>query len=174
MADFEQTFPLLLNELLQLEFDYADGEGIDFEPNEEFQPAAENQDWIRSWTGNEELTGAEYRIFGQDGTGGLAGFWLIRPDAELLEQPIVFFGSEGEVGIVAYDFADFLWLLAAGIGPMEAVDEYFDGEEKPNADFTEFASKYAADAKKSATAVQARAKEAYPTFADDFMALCRH
>ena len=96
MREFEVTFPTLLMQLHQLEFDYDDGEGIDFEPYHEFQPAKDTADWIKAWTGNHELTAAEYRIFGQDGSGGYAAFWLVRDGKPILEQPIVFFGSEGE------------------------------------------------------------------------------
>ncbi len=72
---FDQTLPPLLAELHTIELDHADGDGIDFEPYQEFQSADDNAAWIRAWTGNPELTGAEYRVFGQDGTGGYAAFW---------------------------------------------------------------------------------------------------
>jgi hypothetical protein len=78
MREFEVTFPTLLMQLHQLEFDYDDGEGIDFEAYHEFQAAKDTADWIKAWTGNHELTAAEYRIFGQDGSGGYAAFWLVR------------------------------------------------------------------------------------------------
>ena len=78
MREFERTFPTLLIQLHQLEFDYDDGNGIDFEPYQEFQSAKDTGDWIKAWTGNHDLTGAEYRIFGQDGSGGYAAFWLVR------------------------------------------------------------------------------------------------
>lgn len=169
MVDFDQTFPAVLSELHRLDFDYSIG--IDFEPYEEFQHASENADWIRAWTGNDQLDGAEYRIFGQDGTGGLAGFWLTRKGASILDQPIVFFGSEGEVGVVAYDFADYLWLLAAGVGPLEAV-EYGADDDKRHESFEAFAETHAASARKKGAEVLARAKEAFPSFESDFMALC--
>lgn len=172
MTAFDLTFPPVLARLHELEFDYDDGEGMDFEPYEQFQSAEENADWIRAWTGNQELDAVEYRIFGQDGTGGLVAFWLVDADAELLAQPIVFFGSEGEVGVVACDFADYLWLLAEGVGPMEAV-EYGAELAKPNEALAAFAQAHAADARRSAADVLARAKKVYPTFAEDIQALCR-
>ncbi len=171
---FDPAFPELLAKANQIEIDY-DEDGIDFEPFEEFQSPDETQDWIRAWTGNDELTGAEYRVFGQDGTGGMAALWLQRPDAALLDQPVVFFGSEGDVGVVACDFADYLWLLAGGVGPMEAVDEYRgDDDGKPHAGFAALAAAEASAAKKTAAEVLKRASEAHPTFGADFMALCRH
>lgn len=62
----------------------------------------------------------EFRIFGQDGTGGLAAFWLVRMGESIAGQPVVFLGSEGETGVVARDLAAYLWLLADGYGPLEA------------------------------------------------------
>jgi hypothetical protein len=172
MKAFDLAFPPVLAQLHELEFDYDDGNGIDFEPYEQFQSAEENADWIRAWTGNQELDAAEYRIFGQDGTGGLVAFWLVDADADLVAQPIVFFGSEGEVGVVACDFADYLWLLAQGVGPMEAVESGAE-QAKANEAFATFAQAHAADARKTAADVLARAKEAYPTFAEDIQALFR-
>lgn len=52
-----QKFPALLSALHLLEFDYADGEGIDFEPYDEFLAPDEVTDWFRAWTGNSNLTG---------------------------------------------------------------------------------------------------------------------
>ncbi len=168
---WDTQFPPLLAALHQLEFDY--DQGIDFEAYDAFWPAAENAEWVHAWTGNQELDAAEYRIFGMDGTGGQAGFWLAREGVELLDQPVVFFGSEGEVGMVANDFADYLWLLAGGVGPYEAV-EYGGEDASANTAFTAFAQQHAAAAKKTPVEVIARANEAYPTFRDDFMALCKY
>jgi hypothetical protein len=167
---FDQTLPAALAALHQLEFDY--DEGIDFEPYEQFLSADETAEWFQAWTGNAEVDGAQYRIFGQDGTGGYAAFWLARDGAPILEQPIVFFGSEGNVGVIAVDFTDYLWLLAGGIGPMEAV-EYGVAESKPNASFATFAAEHAAAAKKSAAEVLARATAEFPSFAQQIQSLCR-
>jgi hypothetical protein len=172
MSEFETAFPLLLAELHKVPFEYAGGEGIDFEPYEEFQSTTENASWIQAWTGNSDLTGSEYRIFGQDGTGGYAAFWLVRPNAELLDQPIVFFGSEGELGLVAKNFADYLWLLAGGFGPYETI-AYPDLEREANGSFTAFAKDHAAPAKKPPGEVIAEARREFPNFEKDVRALCR-
>jgi hypothetical protein len=76
---------------------------MDFEPYDSFQSAEENADWIHAWTGNQTLDGAEYRIFGQDGTGGLAAIWIARAGAPLLDQPIVF-AAKAEFPSFADDF----------------------------------------------------------------------
>jgi hypothetical protein len=172
MTEVEVTFPTLLMQLHQLEFDYDDGEGIDFEPYQEFQSAKDTGDWIKAWTGNHDLGASEYRIFGQDGSGGYAAFWLVRDGKPILEQPIVFFGSEGEVGVVARDFYDYLWLLAAGIGPCEAVIGAED-EREPIAHFVAFAGKHAEAQKKTAAEVLTAAHSEFPDFEKDLRALCR-
>jgi hypothetical protein len=127
MPAFSRKLPPVLAALHRLPFDYDQGNGIDFEPYDRFQSAEETASWFRSWTGNEDVDGLEFRVFGQDGTGGAAAFWLTRAGKELAEQPIVFLGSEGEVGVVACNLADYLWLLAGGLGPCEAV---FGGARK--------------------------------------------
>jgi hypothetical protein len=81
----------------------------------------------------------------------------------ILEQPIVFFGSEGEVGVVARDFYDYLWLLAAGIGPCEAVIGAEDQRE-PITHFVAFAGKHAAAQRKTATEVLTAAHSEFPGF----------
>ncbi len=172
MADFDQTLPPALAEANALDYDYNDGEGVDFEPYTEFQSAEDNATWIRAWTGNEELDGAEYRIFGQDGTGGYAAFWIVRQGKPLAEQPIVFFGSEGELGIVARKLDDYLWLLAGGFGPYEAVT-YPDVDRELNMEFAELAAKLAPSAEKPARVVIRLAREEFPEFEERIRELCR-
>ena len=94
----DAQLPALLAAAHELDFDYADGQGYDFEPYEVFLPPDETQEWFRAWTGNDEADGSCFRVFGQDGTGGYAAIWTTLPNAGLEEQPIVFLGSEGESG----------------------------------------------------------------------------
>jgi hypothetical protein len=149
MADFDQTLPAALAEANALDYDYNDGNGVDFEPYSEFQSADETASWIRAWTGNAELDGAEYRIFGEDGSGGYAAFWLVRSGRPLEQQPIVFFGSEGELGVVARNLDDYLWLLSGGFGPFEAVRDP-DTDRELNMEIAELAARYAPAAEKPA------------------------
>lgn len=116
---WDTTLPAALSALAAVDFDW---EHFDWEPYPSFWPASENAAWIRAWTGNPRLDGSELRVFGQDGTGGIAAIWRRDPEAPLEAQPIVFFGSEGECGVVAGSLAHFAWLLAGGVGPMEAVE----------------------------------------------------
>ena len=167
-ADANNTFPALLHELHQLEFDYADGDGIDFEPYPAFLPEQEVLRWFKAWTGNDAADGSRFRIFGQDGTGGYAAICMQHDDRPLLQQPIVFLGSEGEIGVIARDFDDYLWLLAGGLGPFEAVN-YADDARATHpafADFRAFAEQHAKSARRPASRILADAAVAFPNFAD--------
>lgn len=167
-----QKFPALLSALHLLEFDYADGEGIDFEPYDEFLAPDEVTDWFRAWTGNSELNGDEYLVFGQDGCGGYAAIWRIRPAKDLLEQPVAYFGSEGELGVVASNFSDYLWLLASGYGPCEAV-AYPDEQRTANELFTRLANQYATTPQRSIQQILAQANAEFPEFVNQIQDLCR-
>jgi len=168
----EQRIPTTLEALHLLEFEYSGGEGIDFEPYSRFLSQEETRSWIRAWTGNKELEGSEYRIFGQDGTGGYAAFWLVRHGNNVLEQPIVFFGSEGELGVVASNFSEYLWLLAGGIGPYEAV-AYRGLERVANPTFTSFAEQHSSCSRLGPWEVVAKAQAEFPSFVEGVQSLCR-
>ena len=168
----DRSLPPALADLARTEIDYADGEGIDFEPYDAFESAEETTDWLRQWTGNHELDGDAYRVFGQDGSGGLAAVWYGRPGRPLAEQPVVFMGSEGENGVVAGNLSDFLWVLADGIGPLETV-LYDEHEARPNATLTGLAERHATTPRRPARDIIAEARAEFPTFAEDIDALCR-
>jgi hypothetical protein len=166
MTQFDWTMPDIVKSLHQLEFYYENGEGIDFQPFQDFLNAEETRDWYYAWTRNPTLDGKEYRVFGQDGTGGYAMFWCVRPNATLLEQPIVFFGSEGETGVLASSFADYLWLLAGGLGPCEIVvrGKY---SRSPHPEFTAFATTHAAANQALPSEILAKARAEFPNFGED-------
>ncbi|MFD0276989.1 SMI1/KNR4 family protein [Kitasatospora sp. NPDC127111] len=169
----DRGFPPALAEVARIGFAYGeDGEGVDFEPYDAFDSAEETTDWIRSWTGNDELDGDAYRVFGQDGTGGLAALWLVRPGRPLAEQPVVFLGSEGESGLVAGNLSDLLWVLADGFGPLEAaVDD--EREPRPAPALADLAERHATTPRRAAREIIAEAKAEFATFSDDLDALCR-
>lgn len=168
----DRSLPPALVDVARAEFDYADGEGIDFEPYDAFDSAEETTDWLRQWTGNHELDGDAYRVFGQDGTGGLAAVWYGRPGRPLAEQPVVFMGSEGERGVVAGNLSDFLWMLADGYGPFEAV-MYGADKSRPDAALTALAERHAITPRRPAHDILAEARAEFPAFAENIDALCR-
>ncbi|WP_217245700.1 SMI1/KNR4 family protein [Streptomyces sp. AC602_WCS936] len=166
-----RRLPPALADMARVEIDYADGDGIDFEPYDAFEPADETTHWLRQWTGNSALDGAAYRVFGQDGSGGLAALWYGRPGRPLAEQPVVYMGSEGECGVVADSLSDFLWLLADGTGPAEAV--LFGPRSRPDPTLTALAERHATTPRRPAADIVAQARTAFPAFAGDVEALCR-
>jgi len=171
MQQPDRVMPGVLKDLNQMDFDYANGEGIDFEPYTEFLSEEETRKWIRAWTGNGSLDGEEFRVFGQDGTGGYAAFWCVRRSASVLEQPIVFFGSEGQIGVLASGFADYLWLLAGGFGPYEAL-AYPESERAELPEFLAFAVRHSGTKKKTPSEVLANARAEFPTFEEGIRSLC--
>jgi hypothetical protein len=154
------------------ETDELDFEGVDFEPFDEFLDPDDTTDWFRSWTGNTAVDGDAFRVFGQDGTGGYAAFWLVREDQPLADQPIVFLGSEGEMGVVAADLSAFLWLVADGSGPREAV-EHPKRASRPIPELSAVAEKYAGGARRSAREVIVQAKDEFPDFEEGIEELTR-
>jgi hypothetical protein len=172
--DNDRQFPAALSAAMAVQFDYDDGDGVDFEPFEEFLSAEETTSWFRAWTGNATLNGDGFRIFGQDGTGGYAAFWLVRQDQALVDQPVAFLGSEGETSVIARDLGDFLWLLADGLGPCEAADpRERERASRPNQVLAAIAEGFAPGRRRSAVAVIASADQEFPGFDDLIMELCQ-
>lgn len=170
MNEWSAEFPAVLKRLHELPFEY--DEGFDFEPNKEFFSAEENSTWFKAWTGNPDVDGTEFRVFGQDGTGGYAALWLANPYESLERQPVVFLGSEGEKGVVALNLSEYLWLLAGGRGPYEAVA--YDGEDgTPNHLFTSFAEANSDVGMLQPSEVLANARAKYAEFAKYMDSLCR-
>ncbi|MET9232074.1 SMI1/KNR4 family protein [Lentzea sp. NPDC003310] len=170
----DRTFPAALAALTGIDFPWSDdpAEGsIDYEPYQEFESAQETTDWIQAWTGNKELTGDAFRTFGQDGTGGLAALWLVR-EGPLTAQPVVFFGSEGEVGPVATSLGEFLWLLAGGVGPQEAV-EFGSDSGVPHAELRAVAEEHSGIEPRTPAEVLAAARAEFPDFAETVQSWCR-
>jgi hypothetical protein len=168
----DRALPPALAAIARTEFDYGEGNGIDFEPYDAFDSPEETTDWLRNWTGNHNLDGAAFRVFGQDGTGGLAALWCVRQGRPLAEQPVVFMGSEGARGVVAGNLSDFLWLLADGIGPMEAV-EYDEHTGRSDPTLAALAERHATTRRRTAQAIITEARAEFPTYAEDIDALCR-
>ncbi|KQX45632.1 MULTISPECIES: hypothetical protein [unclassified Streptomyces] len=168
----DRRFPDALADVARVEFDYDDGDGVDFEPYDDFDSAEETTDWIRHWTGDHELDGGVFRVFGQDGAGGRVALWCVRDGRSLAEQPLVFLGSEGERGVVAGNLSDFLWVLADGFGPMEAALDPED-DPRPDAALAELAERHATTPRRTAREIVTEAQAEFPTFSDDLDRLCR-
>lgn len=175
-ANGDRQLPAALAAAMAVRLKCMGEDRVDFEPYELFLTADETTDWFRAWTGNAELNGDDFRVFGQDGTGGYAAFWLVRPGMELAKQPVVFLGSEGETGVVASDMDAFLWLLADGFGPWEAAtsdEPEPDWAPQVNRDLAAIAERFAPGHRASAAAIIAQATDEFPDFDDTIMKLCR-
>lgn len=81
-----------------------------------FQTSKEAKEWFQS------SQNKFYPFARADGTGSIYAFFV---EAEqILEHcPIVFFGSEGEINLVASNFTEFLQLLSIGVEPMGSYSE---------------------------------------------------
>ncbi|MEV5375994.1 hypothetical protein AB0L26_08455 [Streptomyces nondiastaticus] len=58
----DQQFPPPLAAAMAVRLGCIGEDGVDFEPFEAFLTADETTDWLRSWTGNRELTGDGFRV----------------------------------------------------------------------------------------------------------------
>ncbi|MFC8918052.1 SMI1/KNR4 family protein [Streptomyces sp. NPDC057116] len=171
-------FPAALAAALSGPFQYGDDSGVDFEPFDHFLPAADATDWLRAWTGNRGLSGDGFRMFGRDGSGGHAAFWLTNPGRVIDDQPVVFLGSEGDAAVVARDLPDFLWLLAGGYGPLEATPAFTTVYQpnwipRPNPELIATAERFAGGPRRAAAEVIERAAREFPDFDSTMMELCR-
>lgn len=120
----ERVMPAALVALKQAEGDWRDVDGaIDLDVYPTFETPEETRAWLRAWTGNDAPPVEVLRVFGQDGTGGKVAIYRTDMSRPLEDEPIVFLGSEGAFGVVARDLADFFVLFAAGLGPLEVVDQ---------------------------------------------------
>jgi hypothetical protein len=172
------SLPLALAEVFTIGFSFEwDDEtetarGCDFAPYETFEAPARTAEWYRLWTGNPEVDGSEFRFFGSTGAGDYAGFWLVRPGAPIIDQPVVYLGSEGQRGIVARDLGDLLWLFAAGYGPAEAVEDSSSILE-PNDAFRAIAERHAPGRELPVERIVSAAQAEFPHFSDYIDAQCR-
>ncbi|EID52714.1 hypothetical protein [Saccharomonospora xinjiangensis] len=160
MNDDAVTLPPALAEAHRLGFDFRGGDGVDFEPYPRFLTPEETVRWLRDWTGDPAPDAAAFRIFGQDGTGGVAAFWFVRDGEPLTRQPVAFLGSEGETGVIAPDLDGYLWLLAAGFGPREAM-MYPEHEHEPREDvrLTRIAQSWAPSARRPVADIIAEVRD---------------
>ncbi|MER6911241.1 SMI1/KNR4 family protein [Streptomyces sp. NPDC000594] len=169
---FDRDLPPALAAANQADYGHADGDGIEFDPYEAFLSAEDTADWIRDWTGNSDLGGEDFLVFGRDVGGGHAALWLVRPGARIAEQPVVFLGGEGETAVVARDLPSYLWLLADGYGPLEVV-QYPDRDPQPHEELTSIAERFAPGARRTGRQVMAEAAGEFPDFDSVIEALCR-
>jgi hypothetical protein len=164
-TDKEFIFPAALAELADVlhaqeppDYDENDpdeeGAYIDFEPYERFMTPEEFA--FGSWTGNDEVDGSEFRIFGSTGSGDKLGFWLVRSDAPIEEQPVVYFGTDGDACMIARDLGELLWYFANG----------FRYDARPDEALRLLAERHAPGRRRSNEEIETAAEAEFPGFSD--------
>ncbi|MGN9847485.1 SMI1/KNR4 family protein [Nonomuraea sp. H19] len=172
------ALPTALAEVAEVGFEWEwdeetdEARGCDFELYDQFEEPDRTAWWFRLWTGNQEADGSEFRFFGTTGAGDYTGFWLVRPDVAITDQPVVYIGSEGEHGLIARNLGDLLWLFAAGLGPAEAFSDP-DSTAQPNEAFRTIAERYAPGGRRSPTQIVTAARAEFPHFSDLIDSMCR-
>ena len=172
MSELEDLPPLLAG-LHRLPFPFAGGDGYDYIPFDRFMPPDDVQEWLALWTGNADADGRQFLPFAKDGSGGLAAFWRHEPAAGIDSMPIVLLGSEGERGVVAASLKDYVWLLASGLGPMEAVLDLSPAADEYAAPIRDYAGAECPNAERPAEEILRDAAERFPDFSDVIDAMCR-
>lgn len=148
-------------------------------PEFELRDPGESEADIKAWLGGLPSDGSRLIVFAQDGTGSLFCLWL-RPEHDDVDRaPVVYLGSEGEVGVLARDPAAFLEFVASGLTYDGHNGEFFDPLDSD--DDEDFASEETARRAKVAAyvrrqtgktelrhpkQVRAEAEAAFPKFAE--------
>lgn len=145
----------------------------------ELRDPAESDDDIKSWLGALPRDGTRLVVFAQDGTGSLFCLWLRPGHDDVDTAPVVYLGSEGELGVLGKDPAAFLEFVASGVtydghgggffDPLEAEDD----EELPaevlarRAKVAEWVMQRTGKKElRKPEELRAEAEAAYPDFAD--------
>lgn len=81
----------------------------------ELRDPAGSDDDIKSWLGALPRDGTRFVVFAQDGTGSLFCLWLRPGHDDIDTAPVVYLGSEGELGVLGKDPAAFLEFVASGV-----------------------------------------------------------
>jgi hypothetical protein len=76
------------------------------------------------------------------------------------------------MGVIAQNFSDYLWLLASGHGPYEAVADLND-EQTPDTEFSEFAKQHSTTPQSKASDIVARARAEFPDFEKHILSVCK-
>jgi len=94
------------------------------------------EDFFETWLDNGETDAEKRKEYAEhmlvfacaDGTGGAYAMWIQEGNTDLEEAPIIFYGSEGEIEIVAQNLKELIKILSWGA---EAISfcHYFDEDD---------------------------------------------
>ena len=79
---------------------------------------ADDKGGLRSWSADEAFLSQLMPFAQATGGGSFYALWAHRPDASTSEMPVVVFGDEGGVHVIAEDVAQLLRLLTFDVEPM--------------------------------------------------------
>jgi hypothetical protein len=145
----------------------------------ELRDPAESDGDIKAWLGALPKDGTRFIVFAQDGMGSLFCLWLRPGHKDVETAPVVYLGSEGELGVLGKDPAAFLEFVASGMTFDGHGGSFFDPLESE--DDEELVAERTARRKKVATwvkkqtgkktlrqpdALRAEAEAAYPGLED--------
>lgn len=145
--------PIALQDLGKVDQLWDVEEGVDLELDSGLSTLQEAAQELQSWLGTAPAVVVPIRWFGQDRSGGRYGLWILHAEAALEAQPVVFFGSEGEHGVIARDLADFLVLLSRGISVLDVIEKTKKFDVRPMPAIRVVAQRHAPQAMARATEV---------------------
>ncbi|MEU3557178.1 SMI1/KNR4 family protein [Streptomyces fragilis] len=173
----DRTFPEALAAVSRVAFPYDDGRGIDYEPYGDFLSAEETTQWFRAWTGNDDVDGDMFRVFGQQGAGGLVALWLVREGGATGRAAGGVPGVGGGDGASRPRPGRLPVAAGAGDGPdgRRPRGGAADGERavRPHPGMTAVAQRFAAGRRRAPEAILRDAAEGVPDLEETVLALCR-
>ena len=126
LNDYKQNFrpyeiPDVLIKLLEFEHDQSDYFSSGFELVDD------DKTCVKTWSENLEFLGSFFPIGQANGSGSTYAIWC--RSGELASSPIVIFGDEGGIHIVAENLMELLRILTLDIEPIVDLDSFFYPED---------------------------------------------
>jgi hypothetical protein len=142
-----------------------DGAGLRFLSG--FLPVETTVPWIRNIVAPGRASANDFLVFGETCVDEIdyTAFWLVRPGAAIVDQPVVSIGY-GVPQLLAASLADFLWFLADAFNP-QGIDDH--PEDSANYELLRVAERFAPESRRTYTSAESRAAEEFPNFADLFV-----
>ncbi len=124
---------------------------------------------LRAWLGGLPKDGSRVVTFTQDGTGSYFGIWLRANHADVEAAPVIYLGSEGELGVLGKDPRAFIELLGSAMtfdghaGSFFSTDDDADYVIERRERTASFAKQtLGLDVLREPNAIKAEAEAAYP------------
>ena len=133
--------------------------------------------WVfKAWSDDDVFINSFWEFGMANGSGSTYAFWLNEGEASLINAPIVIFGDEGGVHVVANNFEFFLKLLTFDCEPMVDLDsvDYIKSDDFEPSEYSHkynywLQKKYNISPVKSVTCIVKQAQERHKQKLDLFM-----